>query len=59
MLISNNFFLFAEAVTEQSGLQCKSSSFLILEVKINVNKLNRRHKAKTNGVEGGGFLDES
>ena len=53
VLISNNFFIFAEAVTEQSGLQCKSLSFLIVEVKININKLNRRHKAKTNGVEGG------
>ena len=53
VLISNNFFIFAEAVTEQSGLQCKRSSFLVVEVKININKLNRRHKAKTNGVEGG------
>ena len=58
VLISNNFFIFAEAVTEQSGLQCKRSSFLVVEVKININKLNRRHKAKTNGVEGG-FWDES
>ena len=53
VLISNNFFIFAEAVTEQSGLQCKSSSFLVARVKININKLNRRHKAKTIGVEGG------
>ena len=53
VLISNNFFIFAEAATEQSGLQCKRSSFLVVEVKININKLNRRHKAKTNGVEGG------
>ena len=53
MLISNNFFTFAEAVTEQSGLQCKRSLFLVVEVKININKLNRRYKAKTNGVEGG------
>ena len=41
VLISNNFFIFAEAVTEQSGLQCKRSSFLVVEVKININKLNR------------------
>ena len=53
VLISNNFFIFAEAVTEQSGLQCKSSSFLVARVKININKLNRRHRAKTIGVEGG------
>ena len=33
VLISNHFFIFAEAVTEQSGLQCKSLSFLIVEVK--------------------------
>ena len=53
VLISNHFFIFAEAVTEQSGLQCKSSSFLVARVKININKLNRRHRAKTIGVEGG------
>ena len=58
VLISNHFFIFAEAVTEQSGLQCKRPSFLVVEVKININKLNRRHKAKTNGGEGG-FWDGS